>query len=121
MSRGYKTRLSDVLQSIQKIETYLMHINRDAFLSGSTETDAILYQLIVIGEAVKNVPDEIRDKYPEIGWRRIAGLRDVLAHEYFRMNLDIIWNIANDDLRELKSQISQILERESDGSDETPP
>ncbi len=53
MSRGYKTRLSDVLQSIQKIETYLMHINRDAFLSGSTETDAILYQLIVIGEAVK--------------------------------------------------------------------
>jgi uncharacterized protein with HEPN domain len=65
--------------------------------------------LEVIGEAIKKVPSKIRSKYPEVEWKRIAGLRDILIHEYFGIDMDIIWDIVQNKLPELEKQINQIL------------
>jgi len=69
-----------------------------------------LRRLEVIGEAVKNLPLDFREKYPNIDWKKIAGLRDVLIHAYFGVSLERIWVIVKDDLPDLKKKIKKILD-----------
>jgi uncharacterized protein with HEPN domain len=80
------------------------------FADDDKTIDAVLRNLEVIGEAVRNVPEDIRDKYPEIAWRRIAGLRNILTHEYFAVSTTIIWDIATNKLPLLERQINKILQ-----------
>lgn len=70
--------------------------------------DAVLRRLEIIGEAVKNVDEDFRSRYPEIPWKKIAGLRDVLIHEYFGVSLKRVWRVIKIDLVDLKSKISRI-------------
>jgi uncharacterized protein with HEPN domain len=72
--------------------------------------DAVIRNLEVIGEAVKNIPPEIRSKYPEVPWRQIAGFRDVVIHHYFGVDLNIVWTVIRKHLKELKPKIERILE-----------
>ncbi len=74
--------------------------------------DAVLYNLIVIGEAVKQVPEDVRIKTPSLEWRKISGLRDIVAHEYFGVNLLIIWDIVQNKLPDLHRAIAALLEQE---------
>ncbi len=71
--------------------------------------DAVVRNIEVIGEAVKRVPEEIKEKYKEIEWKKIAGLRDILIHEYFAINLEIIWDIIQNKLPVLEDQTRKIL------------
>lgn len=75
--------------------------------------DAVIRNLEVIGEAVKQVPDSIREKYPSIEWRKIAGLRDILIHKYFDVNLEIVWGVVQSNIPILKTEIQQILKQKS--------
>ena len=77
--------------------------------------DAILMNLHVIGEAVKNLPQETRERYPDVPWRRISGMRDFVAHVYFALDLDIVWDSIRSDVPELLERVREIIASESAG------
>jgi uncharacterized protein with HEPN domain len=109
MPRDYKVYLEDILEAIGKIQRYTANLSQEAFSGDERTLDAVVRNLEIIGEASKKVPGKIRSKYPEVEWKRIAGLRDILIHEYFGIDIDIIWDIVQNKLPVLEKQINQIL------------
>lgn len=109
MPRDYKVYLEDILEAIGKISRYTAGVSQKAFSEDERTLDAVVRNLEIIGEAIKKVPGKIRSKYSEVEWKRIAGLRDILIHEYFGIDVDIIWDIVQNKLPVLEKQINQIL------------
>jgi len=101
--------LEDVLDCIRQIETYTAELSAESFLEDTLVQDAVLRRLQIIGEAVKRLPAEIRDRYPAVPWRRIAGTRDVLVHSYFGVDLELAWSMVKDHLPPLERQIVAIV------------
>ena len=108
MKRGLRLFIEDILESIKLIEKYLGDISKENFDNNQKLKDSVVRRLEIIGEAVKNIPDSFRKKYPEVPWRKIAGLRDIITHTYFNIDLDITWDIIKKDLPDLKEKISKI-------------
>lgn len=100
--------IEDILESIGKVEEYIGEIKEEDFYRNTQLQDSILRRLEVIGEATKNIPLDFRNKYSVIPWKRMAGMRDVLIHEYFGVNLKRVWRVANKDLPRLKKEILKI-------------
>ena len=109
--RSDRLRLEGIYRAIERIEQYVAGLDFRGFLEDTKTQDAVIRNLEVIGEAVKHLSDEIREAYPEIPWRVMAGLRDRLIHHYFSINLDVVWEIVTTELPLLKQQIRDILRR----------
>jgi uncharacterized protein with HEPN domain len=107
MSRDYKVFIQDILSAIKKIDSYSKNISFAKFREDELLIDAIVRNLEIIGEAAKNIPSSVRDKYEDIEWKKIAGLRDILIHEYFGVDIDILWDIIKNKLPELKKQLNK--------------
>jgi len=108
MSREYKVYLADILAAIRKIEKYSANLSFAGFKKNPKTADAVIRNLEIIGEAAKSLPQEFKTKHDQIDWRKIAGLRDILIHQYFGVDLEIIWDIMQNKLPNLKKDISLI-------------
>ena len=100
--------IEHILECIEIIESYAKGVKEQDFLTDLKLQDAIIRRLEIIGEAVKNIPKSTQAKYPDVMWKEMAGMRDVLIHHYFGISLKITWKILEKDIVPLKKQILRI-------------
>ncbi len=110
MSRSAKSLLHDILQAAELLGQYTSGLSLEEFAENTEKQDAVARRIEIMGEAVKGLPQDLRDRNPEVPWRDIAGARDVLVHEYFRIDLDLAWDMVKGDIPQLADQIRRILE-----------
>jgi len=111
MTRDPLVYIEDILESIKHIENYVKGEKLENFLKDTKLQDSVIRRLEIIGEAIGNLPEETQALNPDIPWRQIAGLRNVLIHEYFGVNIDRVWTVVINDLPSLKKQISELKDQ----------
>ncbi len=108
MSLNPRSYLDDKQQSCAKVLRFTDGLSLEQFIQDDRMYDAVLRNLEIIGEAAKNVPDEIRQRFSLVDWRKISGFRDIVAHPYFSINDSIAWDIIQNKIPELNAQITQV-------------
>ena len=106
--RNEKLYLTDILDAIDRILEYTSG-GRTAFMENPMVQDAVVRNLEILGEAVRGVSPTTREAHPEIPWRKIAGTRDRVIHGYFRVDLDIVWEIVEKELHPLRDKVASLL------------
>ncbi|WXG39304.1 MAG: DUF86 domain-containing protein [Candidatus Freyarchaeum deiterrae] len=106
--RDYRDFLVDILNAIGDIDNFVEDLDFESFVDNKEKLYATVYCLQIIGEAVKNIPEEIKKKYKKIPWREIAGMRDKLTHGYFVVDFERVWETVKRDLPPLKEIINKI-------------
>jgi uncharacterized protein with HEPN domain len=108
VSRSWKLFLEDLEEAALKIQRRTLGVSFEEFVANDLLYDAVVRNLEVIGEAAKGIPAEVRSRAPSVDWRRIAGLRDVLAHAYFAIDNETLWDIVQNKIPELLAQVARL-------------
>lgn len=113
--RDYILFVEDILTAVEKIETYTGSMTYDEFATTSVIIDAVIRNFEVIGEATKNIPKRIKNRFPEIPWKEAAGFRDVLIHHYFGIDVEAVWDTVQTNIPDFKEQMERVLRAETTG------
>lgn len=114
--RDWLTRLDHMLNAIDRICALSTGKGRHAFDTDYTIQDAICWNIHVLGEASKHIPEDVRQRYPDVRWQAIRSMRNVIVHRYEQLRLDILWHTIHEDLPPLREQLDEIRRRERDAS-----
>lgn len=109
MPRDYSVYLSDMLDAIDCVATYTEGYSIGKLRNDRKTLDAVVRNLEIIGEAAKNVPQRVRSRHPEIDWKKLAGLRDILIHQYFGIDIEIVWDVVVNKLPALNDNVRKIM------------
>ncbi len=110
--RVYTLFLKDIIASAEKIIRYINDKSFEEFIQNELLADGVIRNLEIIGEAVKNIPSQVKQKYANVEWKKISGLQDTLIHEYFGLDYELLWDIVKTKIPPLKEQIEAVLEEE---------
>lgn len=109
--RSYQLYLVDILAAIERIEEFVENMSLEAFQADDKTTSAVIRKLEIIGEAVKGIPQEIRQDYPHVPWKEMAGMRDKLIHFYFGVDYELVWSTVRRRLPNVKQCIKEIIKK----------
>ena len=110
MSRSVSLRLADILEACDRVVDYTSGMSLDDFRADPRTADAVIRNLQIIGEAVKPLPEATRARDEGVDWRRIAGMRDMLVHAYFGVDLDLVWDVVETKIPPLRAAVRRLLD-----------
>ena len=110
-TRSWKLRIEDILEAVERIERYTEGLRYDQWQTDQKTIDAVIRNIEVIGEAAKHVPPDVQKMFPEIPWGKMKGIRNILIHEYFGVDIEVLWKTAMEDLPGLKDLLMGMLDR----------
>lgn len=110
MTRDFALYIEDIIEAIRKIDEFIGDMSFEDFLDNEMASSAVVLQLIIIGEASKNIPDEIRKNYSGLPWSDMARMRDKIAHSYFSIGLNIVWEVIKGRLPVIEPQLRKMLD-----------
>ena len=109
-SRDYRDYLEDICQAARKALEFVEGVAYEDFLADEKTVYAVVRALEIVGEAAKRIPQDIRDRYPQIPWRSMAGIRDKLIHDYVNVSLEVVWKTLSEDLPTLLPMIERVID-----------
>lgn len=112
--RRWKFRVEHILTAIEKIERYTAGMTEESFQASEITIDAVIRNFQIIGEAARNVPDEVQQAHPEVPWRLMQGMRHILVHAYDTVKLDIVWRTIQQDLPPLVEPLTRIVDSDAE-------
>ena len=107
--RNYRLYIKDIFEAMSAVQNFVEGMDFDAFVADDKTTSAVVRKLEIIGEASKNVPEEVRQKYPQVPWRQMAGMRDQIIHAYFAVDYAVVWDTLKVDIPPLQPIIAKFL------------
>ena len=107
--RNWRFRLDDIMEALDRISKYVQNKDYASWIKDQKTIDAVIRNLEIIGEAAANVPSEIQDRFTDIPWYQMKGMRNILIHEYFGTDNDILWRTIQEDLPQLEAKLKKIM------------
>ncbi|MBN2229652.1 MAG: DUF86 domain-containing protein [Candidatus Thorarchaeota archaeon] len=117
MKRAIRIYVDDIIEYMGRATTYIEGLSFSEFSTDQKTSDAAIRCLEVIGEATKQIPEEVRARYPSIPWRAMAGMRDKIIHSYFTVDYEAVWLVIKEDIPELEPLLKQIRDSYADGNE----